>query len=519
MTGARSASRSRIAPPPWLKEEATQAVLAALAAGGAEARFVGGAVRGALLAGPGTDAADEIDIATPAAPDRVVALLRQAGIKVVPTGLAHGTVTAVVPPRRFEITTLRRDVETDGRHARVAFDADWSEDAARRDFTINAIFLGRDGTLYDPVGGLADLAAGRVRFVGDPATRIAEDVLRLLRYYRFEARFGAAKPAPRKRRAMPRHGPPAAPPPICCRACRPSGWRMSWCGSLESPGALAAFEMMREDGVLAVVLPEARRLDRLGAMIAAEPEPDPLRRLAALVEVDRGGAAALAQRLRFANAWRDRLQRLAPPWRLDPEGDRRTRRRALYRLGAEDFRDLALLLAADGRIGRDRLAELLALAKAWTPPVFPLAGRDVTALGLPPGERIGRLLAEVKDWWEAEDFAPDRGQCLAYLKEVAAADNPPPRQTRRARFSAAQSRSSPPSARPDLPTADPGRKLPFRFARPLMPCVESGLLLAQAQTSDTAPVSALLLVARRGRGLTSSMRGCRSSEPRITVWT
>ena len=421
MTGARSASRSRIAPPPWLEEEATQAVLAALAAGGAEARFVGGAVRGALLAGPGTDAADEIDIATPAAPDRVVALLRQAGIKVVPTGLAHGTVTAVVPPRRFEITTLRRDVETDGRHARVAFDADWSEDAARRDFTINAIFLGRDGTLYDPVGGLADLAAGRVRFVGDPATRIAEDVLRLLRYYRFEARFGAAKPARAK----------AAGDAAARAACRAAAHLLPGLSAervahelvrlLESPGALAAFEMMREDGVLAVVLPEARRLDRLGAMIAAEPEPDPLRRLAALVEVDRGGAAALAQRLRFANAWRDRLQRLAPPWRLDPEGDRRTRRRALYRLGAEDFRDLALLLAADGKIARDRLAELLALAKAWTPPVFPLAGRDVTALGLPPGERIGRLLAEVKDWWEAEDFAPDRGQCLAYLKEVAAA--------------------------------------------------------------------------------------------------
>ncbi len=431
MTGARSGSRSRIALPRWLKEEATQAVLAALAAGGAEARFVGGAVRDALLAGPGTDAADDLDIATPAAPDRVVALLRQAGIKVVPTGLAHGTVTAVVPPRRFEITTLRRDVETDGRHARVAFDADWSEDAARRDFTINAIFLGDDGTVYDPVGGLADLAAGRVRFVGDPATRIAEDVLRLLRYYRFEARFGAAKPAPAK----------AAGDAAARAACRAAAHLLPGLSAervahelvrlLESPGALAAVEMMRADGVLAVVLPEARRLDRLGAMIAAEPEPEPLRRLAALVEVDRGGAAALAQRLRFANAWRDRLQRLAPPWRLDPEGDRRARRRALYRLGAEDFRDLALLLAADGKIGRDRLAELLALAKGWTPPVFPLAGRDVTALGLPPGERVGRLLAEVKDWWEAEDFAPDRGQCLAHLKEVAAANNPPPRQTRR----------------------------------------------------------------------------------------
>ncbi len=182
-------NRGRLIVPAWMAEPATRAVLDALSAGGVEARFVGGAVRDALLglSIPMTD----IDLATPAPPQRVVELLEQRGIKVVPTGLAHGTVTAVVPPRHFEITTLRRDVETYGRRARVAFDADWAADAARRDFTINAIFLAADGTIYDPVGGLGDLRAGRVRFVGDPATRIAEDVLRLLRYYRFEARFGS----------------------------------------------------------------------------------------------------------------------------------------------------------------------------------------------------------------------------------------------------------------------------------------------------------------------------------------
>jgi poly(A) polymerase len=433
MTGAQQADmpRLRIAPR-WLQEPATRAVIAALAAGGAEARFVGGAVRDALL-GPATDSADEIDIATPAAPDRVAELLRQAGIRVVPTGLAHGTVTAVVPPRRFEITTLRRDVETDGRHARVAFGADWAEDAARRDFTINAIFLGPDGTLYDPVGGRADLVAGRVRFVGDPATRIAEDVLRLLRYYRFEARFGAGKPAPAPAFAGAGSTGGDAAARAACRAAAHllpglSAERVAHelIRLLASPGAVAALRMMDADGVLAMVLPEARRLDRLGAMIAAEPQPDPLRRLAALVAVDRDGAAALAQRLRFANAWRDRLQRLAPPWRLEPEGNRRAQRRALYRLGAEDFRDLALLLAAEGKIGRARLGELLALAKSWTPPVFPLGGRDVTALGLPPGDRVGRLLRQVRDWWEEADFAPDRAQCLAYLREAAAAPATPP---------------------------------------------------------------------------------------------
>src|SRR5712692_7328610 len=192
---------SRIAPQPWMDEPPTRALLDALAQAGIAARFVGGVVRDALLGRPIAD----IDLATPSRPEEVVAALAKAGIKVVPTGIEHGTVTAVVnsrgPPRHFEITTLRRDVETDGRHARVAFDADWAEDAARRDFTINAIYLDPDGTLYDPVGGLADLAARRVRFVGEPARRIAEDVLRVLRYYRFTARFGSGKGDPAARTA------------------------------------------------------------------------------------------------------------------------------------------------------------------------------------------------------------------------------------------------------------------------------------------------------------------------------
>ena len=211
--------KQQIAPQPWMVEPATRAVLGALSAGGVEVRFVGGSVRDALLGRPIGD----IDIATPASPERVIDLLEKSGIKVVPTGLAHGTVTAVVPPRHFEITTLRRDVETYGRRARVAFDADWAADAARRDFTINAIFLAPDGTIDDPVGGLADLRAHRIRFVGDPAKRIAEDVLRLLRYYRFEVRFGTGGGDPGARaacRAAARQAARAcgSPPPIPKRA-------------------------------------------------------------------------------------------------------------------------------------------------------------------------------------------------------------------------------------------------------------------------------------------------------------
>jgi len=400
-------AKQQIAPQPWMVEPATRAVLGALSAGGVEVRFVGGSVRDALLGRPIGD----IDIATPASPERVIDLLEKSGIKVVPTGLAHGTVTAVVPPRHFEITTLRRDVETYGRRARVAFDADWAADAARRDFTINAIFLAPDGRIDDPVGGLADLRARRVRFVGDPATRIAEDLLRLLRYYRFEARFGTGIGDPQAR-----------------AACRTAAHLLPTLSReriaqeliklLDTPDPIAVLRMMQEDGVLAVVLPEAHRLDRLRRLIAIELGPDPLRRLAALIEVDGEGAVALAARLRFSNAWRDRMQDLSPPWPLDPQGDVQAQRRALYWLGVERYRDLALL-AAEGEVSRSRLVELLDLARAWTPPVFPLAGCDVTALGIPAGERVGRLLAAARDWWEASDFTPDRAACLAYLRELA----------------------------------------------------------------------------------------------------
>jgi poly(A) polymerase len=398
----------RIAPQPWMVESATQAVLVALAAGGVEARFVGGSVRDALLGRPIGD----IDIATPAPPGKIIELLEKSGIKVVPTGLAHGTVTAIVPPRQFEITTLRRDVETYGRRARVAFDADWAADAARRDFTINAIFLAPDGTIDDPVGGLADLQARRVRFVGDPATRIVEDVLRLLRYYRFEARFGTGVGDPEARAA--------------CRAAAQllptlSGERVAQelIRLLEAPDPVAVLQMMQNDGVLAVVLPEARRLDRLRRLIEIEPTADPLRRLAALIEVDGEGAVALAARLHFSNAWRDRLYSLARPWPFDPQRDARAQRRALYQLGAKRYRDIALLRAAQDDMSRSRLAELLDLAGKWTPPRFPLTGRDVTALGIPPGERVGHLLAAVREWWEDGDFTPDRAACLAYLTELA----------------------------------------------------------------------------------------------------
>jgi len=185
--------------------------------------------------------------------------------------------------------------------------------------------------------------------------------------------------------------------------------------------------MIQEDGVLEVILPEARRIDRLLQMIAIEPNPDPLRRLAALIEVDGAGADIVAARLRFSNPWRDRLRGLAPPRLLDPQGNRAAQRQALYRLGAERYRDHALLIAAEGAIACNRLTELLAFAQEWTPPVFPLSGRDVTALGIPPGERVGRLLDAMHDWWVAGDFTADRNRCLTRLKEAVTTGRDPNR--------------------------------------------------------------------------------------------
>jgi poly(A) polymerase len=394
----------RMVPQPWMGEAATRAVLRALGAEGGAARFVGGCVRDALLG----RAIGDIDIATPLAPEEVMRRLEAARIKAVPTGLAHGTVTAVVPPRHFEITTLRRDVETFGRHARVAFTDDWAADAARRDFTMNALFLDADGNVFDPVGGLGDLRAGHVRFVGDAGTRIREDVLRLLRFYRFHAHYGRGAADPEARAA--------------CRALAVllpalSGERVAaeTLKLLAAPDPLPTLRMMAEDGVIAVLLPELRRLDRLAALIPLEPEPDALRRLGALLDGD-AGTAAMAERLRLANAQRERLAALAaPPAAVALDGDERAQRRALHRLGADLYRDLVLLRAAE-RGDAAPARHLLALAAGWRPREFPLKGRDVAALGVAEGPEIGRLLTAVEAWWEDGDFRADRKAALAELK-------------------------------------------------------------------------------------------------------
>jgi poly(A) polymerase len=410
----------QLRPQPWMTARETVAVLAALKAAGAEARFVGGCVRDALV---GRDVED-IDIATDAVPERVMTALRAANIKAVPTGIDHGTITAVVDGTPFEITTLRQDVETFGRHATVAFTDDWTEDAARRDFTMNALSLDGDGTLHDPFGGEADLRAGRVRFVGDAAARIEEDVLRLLRFFRFHAYYGKGDLDPDGLAA--------------CRKLAPRLTGLSaeriWAELrrlLLAPDPGPVLQAMAESGVIGVILPEATELGRLDRLVVLEhaegvtfPEtvaPDAVRRLGALTSVDSDAADAMARRLKTSNADRDRLVALVVGLRQRPDmTDPKAIRRMLYRLHPDRVVDLALVRWAGGDTAaawRDVLAE----ARDWTPPVFPIAGRDVAALGIAQGPRVGELLRTVEDWWVAEDFRPDRAACLSRLRAEAGA--------------------------------------------------------------------------------------------------
>lgn len=390
-----------VRPRPWMREAATRQVMRVLMAPGAEPRFVGGAVRDALLGRPPR----EIDIATPLGPETVMKRLTAAGIRAVPTGIAHGTVTAATPKRIFEITTLRRDVETDGRHAKVAFGVDWAADAQRRDFTMNALSLDGRGRLYDDVGGLADLKAGRVRFVGDPATRIHEDVLRLLRYYRFFAHYGKGAGDRAARDAC--HAAARLLPTLSAERIAAEFLKL-----LAAPDPLLALRMMRADGVLEVVLPESAALARLRQLVALEPAADPIRRLAALIARDAG---AVAERFKLSGAQRDRLEALAakPPIALD--ADRPAQRRALYRWGAAIYADRVLLAAAARRRPRG-VRKLLRLAQSWKSPRFPLRGRDLLAAGVAPGPQVGILLATLEAWWIKGDFRATAAQCRAELQ-------------------------------------------------------------------------------------------------------
>jgi poly(A) polymerase len=384
----------RIAPPAFLGEPALAAVLAALP----DARVVGGAVRDTLNDRP----VAEIDLATPRTPEDVRRALDAAGIRSVATGVEHGTVTAVTESQGFEITTLRRDVETDGRHAVVAFTSDWRTDAARRDFTINAMSMTRTGEVFDYFGGISDLRAGLVRFVGDPATRIAEDYLRILRYFRFFARYGRGNADPAALAAI--------------RAGVSGLSRLSveriWSELmriLTTPDPRVAVALMTELGVLAATLPEGTDPSRLARLVSAKAPADPILRLAALLT---GDVATLAARLHISAADRDRLAMLRRGPLAHPGDDDAALRRLLADEPVEVLIDRAWLAggaAPEWAALRTRLA-------AMPRPVFPLEGRDVLALGEPEGPRVGALLRAVRQWWVDGGCVADKQACRAELK-------------------------------------------------------------------------------------------------------
>lgn len=399
----------RIRPPIWMAAPETVRILATLSVHGTTPRFVGGCVRDAILGRPVKD----IDIVTSDKPEAVMALCQAANLRVYPTGIAHGTVTAFVGERSFEITTLRQDVETFGRHARVAFTNDWVADAARRDFTINALFADADGTIYDPTGGLTDLDVGRVRFVGAPAERIREDALRLLRFFRFQAHYGRI--------------PPDEAALVACAAAAKmlhglSGERL-WQETMRlfaAPDPLPTLKLMQRQEILQELLPGADDLMPLQKLLNRElkfKENDPLRRLSSLYLGQASVVQTLADRFRPSNLETERLLALTKP---EPSIELDVTRlyAQAYRYGRDIIADRLLLWANDFELEQQTAYQAL---RSWTLPKFPITGADVLMLGWSPGPAVGEILQKLEEEWIAANFKGNRESLLVRLKNLVEA--------------------------------------------------------------------------------------------------
>ncbi len=379
---------------PWQDREGLSALLGALGAAQGLTRYVGGAVRDTLA---GRDVTD-VDVATALLPDEVSARITASGFRAVPTGIAHGTVTAILPDSKpIEITTLRRDVSTDGRRATVAFSDDWREDAARRDFTINALSADPvSGEVHDYFGGLADLAVSRVVFIGEPLRRIAEDHLRILRFFRFHARFGA--------------GPPDADGLAACTARANDLMALSreriadeFLKLLAVPNPAPTVTLMTECGILRAVLPEidAGGVARLTRLVAREAAlgvpPAAIRRFGALLPSDAAQAAAIATRLKLSKAAQKRLADAAAP--EDARADLLPQ--LAYRIGTDAAADWALV-ASD--------TPTLAPLTDWVRPRLVIGGGDLIALGVPRGPLVAGTLQAIERDWVAAGFPDETWQ-------------------------------------------------------------------------------------------------------------
>ncbi len=398
----------------WLVRGEAAPLLKLLDSNGEEARIVGGAVRNALLRLP----VHEIDIATTALPDEVVRRVEAVGWKAVPTGIEHGTVTVLVAGKPFEVTTLRRDVETYGRKAKVVFGRDWVADAIRRDFTINALSLSADGQLHDYVEGLADLAARRVRFIGDPAQRIAEDYLRILRFFRFHAWYGEGAPDPEGLHACIRGR-------IGINSLSRERIRTELLKLLLAPHATPTLAPMAEIGLLGHVLGGVALLASFENMVKVEAavgaEPDPVRRLGALGVWVAEDGERLAQRLRLSNADAERLTALERWWRVSPELGGASARALVYRLGPQHFADQVLVAwSRSAASAADRAWRALAeLPRTWNAPEFPLKAADFMARGFAAGPALGSVMRAAEQAWIAADFPADAAAIEAIADRAA----------------------------------------------------------------------------------------------------
>lgn len=408
----------------WLADPHLQAVFDALGAQGGEARIAGGAVRNALMKLP----VSEIDLATTEPPERTMVLAEYAGLDVHPTGLDHGTVTVICDfegeRRGYEVTTLRVDVRTDGRHAEVEFTADWRQDAARRDFTINALYCARDGTVYDPLGGYGDIVARKVRFVGDPASRIREDFLRILRFFRMYARYGVG--------CLDEEG------LFACIAEQAgleslSGERIraELLDLLTAPRACGVVKTMIETAIMARILPFEADFAALRALVDMETalarEPDGLLRLFALTPVGGPDLEKLQARLRLSRVETRRIAQLERLKTLTPSLPEGKCKAVLYHVGSKIFADSVVMnWARSHAAARDKdWRALHALGRQWRAPRFPVCAADLIARGVAAGPLLGRLLRELEEWWVASGFRHDKKSLLAQLDRIDMDRNKP----------------------------------------------------------------------------------------------
>ncbi len=395
--------------PPEMDNDSINAVLRALTADGQVARFVGGCVRDAILNRKLVD----IDLATPDSPQKVIELLQRARIKSVPTGIEHGTISAIAGSKAYQITTLRRDVETDGRRATVAFTDDWAMDAARRDFTMNAIYCDGAGHLFDPLGtGIEDAKAGRVRFVGRAADRIAEDNLRILRFFRFYAHYGKMDLDNAELAA--------------CRAAAPNIQKLSgervrdeFFKLLTTRNIAQVLQLMLDYDVLPQII-TARQFTIINSLAGLELHADPVRRLSALMIENHLKPADLAMRFKLSNDQKDRLQFLQQNFPVRPiPSSTREWREIIYFSGQDRAVDLAYLWTAEGLWDEHKFAGNLQAALEWQERRLPITGADLIALGIPQGPKLGEYLSAVEGWWIEGDFSAGREQCLARLRQLA----------------------------------------------------------------------------------------------------